>query len=196
MAVPLVGIYMPLYDNLLAKFRAEGLGDLAPLAAGCLSRGVSVFCVGPLELLRTRQQAQVGPLDLPSAAGASSSSLMALLRGAVSSPGAAPALAVSAAPALPHAQAQAALSLSPDLRLGFTGHLRLASLWRGTSATLLRDIPFSAMYWTFVEQTRAALKDWLERYDGLREVSSRDSVIALFMQQSNILSSVSCPAPP
>lgn len=55
MSVPMVGIYMPLYDQLKASW-ASSLGAAAPLAAGALSRTIAVVCVAPFELLRTRLQ--------------------------------------------------------------------------------------------------------------------------------------------
>jgi hypothetical protein len=52
-AVPMVGIYMPLYE--ITRDAAEPhLGGVAPLVAGSLARAVAVCCVAPLEVLRTR----------------------------------------------------------------------------------------------------------------------------------------------
>jgi solute carrier family 25 protein 39/40 len=52
----MVGIYMPLYDQLLASY-SPVLGAYAPIAAGVVSRTAAVFAVAPLDLLRTRIQA-------------------------------------------------------------------------------------------------------------------------------------------
>lgn len=54
MAAPLVGIYMPLYDYMAARF--SGMGSYAPVVAGSLSRTISLFFVAPLDILRTRTQ--------------------------------------------------------------------------------------------------------------------------------------------
>ena len=68
MAIPMVGIYMPLYDYLLGVFESslsrERDGDglektktsLEPLLAGMSARAVAVYCTSPMELMRTRLQ--------------------------------------------------------------------------------------------------------------------------------------------
>ena len=60
MAVPMVGIYLPLYDHLNAEW-ASSLGAAAPLYAGAFARTVAVLCTSPLELIRTRMQAVLQP---------------------------------------------------------------------------------------------------------------------------------------
>ncbi len=54
MSVPMVGIYMPLYDILMEEWK--GTGAAAPLLAGSAARGVACFAVAPFELMRTRLQ--------------------------------------------------------------------------------------------------------------------------------------------
>eukprot|EP01025_Chloroclados_australasicus_P033527 TRINITY_DN3422_c0_g1_i1.p1 TRINITY_DN3422_c0_g1~~TRINITY_DN3422_c0_g1_i1.p1 ORF type:complete len:336 (-),score=50.34 TRINITY_DN3422_c0_g1_i1:854-1825(-) len=66
--IPLVGIYMPLYESLLEQF-TPSMGNYAPLAAGSVARSVSVLCVAPLELIRTRIQANKAPMGLGSGMG-------------------------------------------------------------------------------------------------------------------------------
>lgn len=56
MAVPMVGIYLPLYDFLQAQW-AGSLGASAPVYAGAFARTIAVLCTSPLELVRTRMQA-------------------------------------------------------------------------------------------------------------------------------------------
>lgn len=56
MAVPMVGIYMPLYDYTRGALQPELGASLAPLTAGALSRTAAVLCTAPLDLLRTRMQ--------------------------------------------------------------------------------------------------------------------------------------------
>eukprot|EP01026_Neomeris_dumetosa_P015562 TRINITY_DN15955_c0_g1_i6.p1 TRINITY_DN15955_c0_g1~~TRINITY_DN15955_c0_g1_i6.p1 ORF type:complete len:353 (-),score=28.19 TRINITY_DN15955_c0_g1_i6:251-1309(-) len=55
-SIPLVGIYMPLYESMLQGLNPL-MGAYAPLLAGSAARSVSVLCVAPLELIRTRIQA-------------------------------------------------------------------------------------------------------------------------------------------
>ena len=129
MAIPMVGIYMPLYDYLLEHINgavggrnAAGSGDeeawgagmasflrpLSPLLAGISARSVAVYCTSPMELMRTRLQG--GSLASLSTVASSGSSPM------------------------------------PGLRL-----------WRGVGATLWRDVPFSGLYWASVEPIRGRL---------------------------------------
>ncbi len=58
-SVPMVGIYMPLYDILLQSV-APDAGGAAPVLAGSAARVVAVFAVAPFELLRTRLQVRRG----------------------------------------------------------------------------------------------------------------------------------------
>lgn len=54
-SVPMVGLYMPLYDYLRTTMPSDSA--YAPPVAGVASRTLAVFCVAPLELVRTRIQA-------------------------------------------------------------------------------------------------------------------------------------------
>jgi solute carrier family 25 protein 39/40 len=132
MAVPMVGIYLPLYDRALAEARAAGAGGAAPLLAGGAARAAAVYATAPFELLRTRLQAAAG---VPRAARAAFAPLVD------SAGGGALALAGGGAP-----------------RAARAARLRaLRALWTGVGATLARDVPFSALYWAAVEPARAAL---------------------------------------
>jgi solute carrier family 25 protein 39/40 len=55
LTVPLVAIYLPLYDHLLEK--CSSAGPYAPLVAGGAARAVAGFATAPLELARVRLQA-------------------------------------------------------------------------------------------------------------------------------------------
>jgi Mitochondrial carrier protein len=50
---------MPLYDTLRDNLQPS-LGAATPLVAGAAARTVAVFCVAPLEVLRTRRMASTG----------------------------------------------------------------------------------------------------------------------------------------
>lgn len=128
-----VGIYLPLYDALLARLQSLDQpalsGGAAPLLAGTLARTAAVYCTAPFELVRTRLQAAAAAPAPPVALAANGAGRRAALL-------------------LQHMPSSAANG----------GRLRAAGkLWTGVGATLARDVPFSALYWGLVEPIRAAL---------------------------------------
>ncbi|CAL5223837.1 g6417 [Coccomyxa viridis] len=125
MAIPTVGIYLPLYDHCLARLWGP-TGMYAPLLAGSIARMVAVMCSAPLELMRTRMQAFLHP------------SQEKILSGAAPKP-----------PSSMFAHLPAASSSSL--------YGRVTPLWRGVGATLARDVPFSALYWSGLEPIRRAM---------------------------------------
>lgn len=131
MAVPMVGIYFPLYDALEQHLAASGAGGYAPLAAGGAARTIAVLCTSPLELVRTRMQAamHVVPAGIPQ----QMSSKAAVV-----------------------AHARGLWAHLPEVRsAGVSG--RVAAMWTGVGATLARDVPFSALYWQLLEPIRRGL---------------------------------------
>jgi hypothetical protein len=52
-SVPMVGIYMPLYD-VVRDGLEPSIGSAAPIVASSMARTVAVCCVAPLEVLRTQ----------------------------------------------------------------------------------------------------------------------------------------------
>ena len=128
-AIPMVGIYLPLYDYLMAEGQKIGAGALSPLLAGTLARTAAVYCTAPFELIRTRIQAvhsvKVTPAGYPVAAsnfGGTARLLQHL----------------------------------PSLENGSRARA-LRTLWTGVGATLARDVPFSGLYWAMVEPIRQNL---------------------------------------
>ncbi|BDA48617.1 Solute carrier family 25 member 40 [Coccomyxa sp. Obi] len=126
MAIPTVGVYLPLYDYLLARLMPSA-GFYAPLMAGSVARTVAVLCTSPLELVRTRMQAYLHPAEAAERGG----------KGAKARP-------VNMWSHLPASTQRGALG-------------RISSMWRGVGATLARDVPFSAIYWSSLEPIRHAL---------------------------------------
>ncbi|GMH43459.1 hypothetical protein BSKO_11381 [Bryopsis sp. KO-2023] len=53
-AIPMVGIYLPLYDSWVE--RCSWMGHYAPVVAGAGARTISLFFVAPLDILRLRVQ--------------------------------------------------------------------------------------------------------------------------------------------
>ncbi|XP_048221769.1 probable mitochondrial glutathione transporter SLC25A39 isoform X1 [Perognathus longimembris pacificus] len=115
MTVPATAFYFTAYDQLKAFLCSRALiSDLyAPMVAGALARMGTVTVVSPLELLRTKLQAQ----------HVSYRELATCVQAAVAKDG-------------------------------------WRSLWLGWGPTILRDVPFSALYWFNYE----LVKSWLNRF--------------------------------
>jgi solute carrier family 25 protein 39/40 len=182
-AVPMVGIYMPLYDSLLDSWSSK-LGSLAPVISGTAARTVACFSVAPFELLRTRIQASA-------AAGVSMRSTLATF-------------------VTEQQQAQAAQQRAQQSGLGqlqqqqaqikpATVIRAVPRMWTGFSATLVRDVPFSALYWALVEPLRQAMlpvnSHWppLQRLDNMLH-KRRQSSTAVATTSSSSSSTVSLEA--
>jgi solute carrier family 25 protein 39/40 len=160
----MVGIYMPLYDSLLDSW-SQRLGSLAPVVSGTAARTVACFCVAPFELIRTRLQASA-------AAGVSMRSTLSSLvtehqQHASQPPAAQQQLqqrtaqqlgATAAAAGQAQAQGQLQLQQAQAQQIKPATVLRaVPRMWTGFSATLVRDVPFSALYWALVEPLRQAM---------------------------------------
>lgn len=134
LAVPTVGLYMSAYDVLYSTLSRSGLDQqfVVPAIAGSVGRSFAVMCTSPLELVRTRTQASVPVnccLEQTRSVGAHSNI---------------------------HAVAK------ESVIGGLMGQVRaegVISLWRGLLPTLLRDVPFSSVYWVGVELIRSHLKE-------------------------------------
>lgn len=129
-AVPMVGIYLPLYDILRERIetgsdgQSSPLAPFAPLLAGSLSRSLAVIVCSPLELARTRMQAQKEALRGSSVPGLASifHEILSTTRDGPSS-----------------------------------SRWRVGALWTGVGAQLARDVPFSAICWSSLEPARRQL---------------------------------------
>ncbi|KXZ45776.1 hypothetical protein GPECTOR_50g569 [Gonium pectorale] len=141
-AIPMVGVYMPLYDSLLER-SAPMLGAYAPAIAGSAARTAAVLLVGPLELVRTRQQG--GAAGARTAWGALRDTLRETTAAAAAGAAAAPSGTGRAL-----GGGGGGGSLVAALRT-------LPRLWTGVGATLARDVPFSALYWAMLEPIRGGL---------------------------------------
>lgn len=195
MSLPMVGVYMPLYDDALAALRAlpgkeggEGEGDgeagkrssiarllasdaVAPALAGGAARAVAVLATSPLELARTRAQA---PPEWGAAASAA--------RSASPSP----------SPSLPSKNLGARVrrlpaALPQPSAPGVPAAVRAA--WTGSAATLARDVPFSALYWALLEPVRSSTLRWWSRF------GSGDDGTCPRLPSSSSSSSLSQPQP-
>ncbi|XP_073061903.1 mitochondrial carrier protein MTM1-like isoform X1 [Primulina eburnea] len=128
LAVPTVGIYMPLYDifrNYMEEFTSQNAPTMtpySPLVAGSLSRSVACITCYPVELVRTRMQA------------------FKHNQASVKPPGVWKTLidAVSDIKTAKNPQAFQSYRI----------------LWTGLGAQLARDVPFSAVCWSLLEPFR------------------------------------------
>ncbi len=153
MSVPTVLLYYPLYDHFMHLLSRPShpaatappssqqqqqrggvaLGAAAPMVAGAASRAITVVAVAPLEYVRTLQQAGVASRAAVAAAGGASGgeSTWQTLRSSV---GAGLPREGGSGARTQQAAAWAVLRALPRL-------------WTGLSATIARDVPFSAVYW-------------------------------------------------
>ncbi|KAK4415870.1 Mitochondrial carrier protein MTM1 [Sesamum alatum] len=128
LAVPSVGIYMPLYDilrNYMEEFtsrNAPAMTPYVPLFAGSLARSTACITCYPVELARTRMQA-----FQHSQANVKPPGVLKTLIGVVS-------------PVKTANNHQAFQSFR--------------ILWTGLGAQLARDVPFSAVCWSSLEPLR------------------------------------------
>ncbi|EPS66355.1 hypothetical protein M569_08422, partial [Genlisea aurea] len=124
LAIPSVGIYMPLYDifrNYMEELTLQGAPSVTPyvpIVAGSLARSVACVSCYPVELARTRMQAsQHGKV------GVKPPGVLETLIGVMS----------------PHSS---------------RGYQSYRSLFTGLGAQLARDVPFSAVCWSSLEPLR------------------------------------------
>ncbi len=168
MSVPSTIIYFSAYDELKSQFErfanrrsaaaaspatasaspANGSNfavALAPLIAGTTARAFTTTLVSPLELIRTKMQAERLHEQSTTAA-----------------PKPATAKAASPEAAAPKQRSssvwsviQSEIAKGKDIsnRRGGSG-IGVLNLWRGVAPTLWRDVPFSALYWTSYEQLK------------------------------------------
>lgn len=166
MAVPSTAMYFTTYEGLKAAYEAAvmrsagfdaaaGVGSAtpppaalyyAPLVAGIAGRSLTVAVVAPLELVRTTAMyAHAVEGDARAAAAG----------------GAPPRPGVGAAFASWARSGGVLASLRGEVAAG-----GVASLWRGLSPTLWRDVPFSGIYWLGYERVKAGLLRAMETPGG------------------------------
>ncbi|CAI9764160.1 unnamed protein product [Fraxinus pennsylvanica] len=144
LAIPSVGIYMPLYDifrsymEVLTRQDVPILTPYVPLVAGSLARSVACITCYPIELARTRMQ-----VFKHSKAGVKPPGVWNTLNGVV----------------CPVQSANNHQSLVQRYRF----------LWTGLGAQLARDVPFSAICWSSLEPLRRRI---LSRIGDKASVSS------------------------
>lgn len=148
-SIPMVSIYMPLYDAMMQAY-SPVLGSYSPVLCGVAARAVAVVAVAPLELTRTRQQAA-------SAAAATSAAKGLSIGGTTGRPESAWAtirhFVTSTAAASSKSAADVAAGVVSGAEKSVTARevvRALPKLWTGVAATMARDLPFSAIYWWVV----------------------------------------------
>ncbi|XP_009798427.1 mitochondrial carrier protein MTM1-like isoform X2 [Nicotiana sylvestris] len=132
LAIPSVGIYLPLYDifrNCMEEYTLRNVPmatPYVPLVAGSLARSISCVTCYPVELARTRMQAFKDTKN-----GVKPPGVWKTLVGVVS----------------PVNSANSYQNSTRTYRL----------LWTGLGAQLARDVPFSAICWSTLEPVRRKL---------------------------------------
>lgn len=117
MGIPNTVLYFATYEEIKDRINRTSIlrPSFVPIVAGASARLVASCVTAPLELIKTRQAAQIG-------GGQAARGLFAELQTIVQVEGA-------------------------------------VSLYRGLSPTLLRDMPFSAVYWYFIDYFRSSWGD-------------------------------------
>lgn len=135
MSLPSSGAYFTIYEYLKMRLQNEHGADMAaPLLAGSAARVISAIAVCPLEIARTNFQAISRPSTSPSPSLSSSR--------------------LSASRLLPPPSPTSTLGLL----LASVRQRGVLSLWTGLGPTILRDVPFSAIYWGLYEVLRRDLE--------------------------------------
>jgi solute carrier family 25 protein 39/40 len=117
MGIPNTVLYFACYEEFRERIKRSDFVPVSfgPAVAGAAARLVATFATAPLELIKTRQAAQIG-------GGEAAGGLIAEMSHLVRVEGA-------------------------------------FSLYKGLGPTLMRDVPFSAVYWYFVEKFRVGWGD-------------------------------------
>ena len=166
-AVPTVGIYLPVYDLCLEELRrvtrefgwGRGAEGAAPLIAGATSRTLAVLCVAPLDLVRTRLMAYRGDEVLMERRSPRERGRMGTSHdgggggggGGGRSGGVWAGLAAAGRGNGGGGGGRASNGERARAAAAATGRL-----WTGVLPTLARDVPYSAMYWFALEHLRDA----------------------------------------
>ncbi|MEW5303692.1 MAG: hypothetical protein WDW36_006361 [Sanguina aurantia] len=153
-SIPMVSIYMPLYDAMMHAY-APTLGPYSPVLCGVAARAVAVVAVAPLELTRTRQQAASAAAAATALAGGTTGrpeSALATLRHFLTA--AAVSTGGSTGGGVVFAETVNGVERSVTVREIVRA---LPKLWTGVAATMARDLPFSAIYWGLAEPLRGLL---------------------------------------
>ncbi|KAK7203578.1 mitochondrial carrier protein [Myxozyma melibiosi] len=131
MSIPANVIYFVGYDHLRHNVPIQN-DTLAPLVAGAFARTLATSAISPIELFRTRLQSLASPTASTSSSTSTTTSKM------------------------PSSSREAFATTLDGIKV-MVRQQGVASLWRGLTLTLWRDVPFSAVYWAAYENMRTLL---------------------------------------
>ncbi|KAK9381270.1 mitochondrial carrier domain-containing protein [Kockiozyma suomiensis] len=145
MSIPSNVIYFVGYDHLRHSIPIEN-DTLAPLVAGAFARTLATSAISPMELFRTRLQSLASPTRSASNSGNK----------------------------MPASSREAFATTWDGIKV-MVKQQGVASLWRGLTLTLWRDVPFSAVYWAAYENMRTLLNHYNESHQPIGSISSSQS---------------------
>lgn len=150
MQVPLVGIYLPSYDALREVLPQHS--SWSPMVAAAAARTAAVVATSPFEFVRVRVQAAGAAAAACTGAGqATCSPNMGAYAGYAAGRG--PGSGASTSSLL----RQVATGVVAEASALPSWRQRAAFPWTGCGASLAKDLPFAAIYFSLLEPARAAL---------------------------------------
>ena len=160
MGVPNTVLYFVTYETLVTKWRTTNNESYIPALAGASARCVASIVTAPLELIRTRQAARIGNAQPSLGWWQELQSILYQQQQQQQ-----PSSSTSSSTSTSSSRTSVGGSVTAAVTAGRTSRSSLGgivALYQGLSPTLLRDVPFSAIYWFWIEWLR---RQWTTHLD-------------------------------